>query len=31
MAHGAPDADELETATDDEMFEFAEREFGISG
>jgi hypothetical protein len=29
--HGASAADELETATDDEMFEFADREFGISG
>jgi acyl carrier protein len=29
-AHGASAADELETATDDEMFEFADRELGMS-
>jgi acyl carrier protein len=30
-AHGTSTADELDTATDDEMFEFADRELGISG
>jgi acyl carrier protein len=30
-AHGTSAADELDTATDDEMFEFADRELGIAG